>query len=389
MKLNEILKIINEDDLSHLDSDKRIIKKELSDGIISYNFSRDVFFKKDWDDITTKARGLFYNKNIKKIIARSYDKFFNIGEKESVEQIINKVKYPVNVYVKYNGFLGIVGYNNENDELFVASKSTNTGDFADIFNTILKNKIGKREKYLKRYLKKNNVSIVFEVIDPTKDPHIIEYKESDIIVLDIIYNTPNYIKKPYAHLVKISNLLKLPYKRSVKELNSNKEFKEYYDTINNKAFRTQEEGYIEGFIFEDAVGYMVKFKSHFYNYWKRIRGVKHGIAKIKKDHGGKIPDKYLNVSTLELNQMLKRLSVEIISVLKRVGQGGKPMNKEESIKKSLYNKLKEYNNKLQRVINSKYADVERDLIDFILKIPHEKLRQLSVIELRKMYKGIE
>lgn len=36
----------------------------------------------------------------------------------------NKLQFPVTAYVKENGFLGLVSYDEYNDDLLIASKST-------------------------------------------------------------------------------------------------------------------------------------------------------------------------------------------------------------------------------------------------------------------------
>lgn len=48
--------------------------------VSSFNFTKEAFSKEVWNDITTKARGLFIDTNEYKICARSYDKFFSIQQ---------------------------------------------------------------------------------------------------------------------------------------------------------------------------------------------------------------------------------------------------------------------------------------------------------------------
>lgn len=64
--------------LKSLDISPLVRKKELSHGIVSYNFTRDAFYKKQWNEMTTTARGLFVDSETGKIIARSYNKFGNL-----------------------------------------------------------------------------------------------------------------------------------------------------------------------------------------------------------------------------------------------------------------------------------------------------------------------
>lgn len=79
--------------------------------VSSFNFTKQAFEKGVWDSLINKARGLYIDTVDYKIVARSYDKFFNINERP--ETILNnlqyKLQFPVVAYVKENGFLGIVG----------------------------------------------------------------------------------------------------------------------------------------------------------------------------------------------------------------------------------------------------------------------------------------
>ena len=106
-------------------------EKHLANGISSFNFSNKCFFDKAWDSINVKARGLFVTDN--QVVARSYNKFFNIGERPETEMssLRENLIFPVCAYIKSNGFLAIISADpTEDGKLFIASKSTNEGDFA-------------------------------------------------------------------------------------------------------------------------------------------------------------------------------------------------------------------------------------------------------------------
>jgi tRNA splicing ligase len=95
----------------------------------------------------SELRGLFVNTNTFEIVARSYEKFFNINEREDTELnfIKNKFNYPVSVYVKENGYLGILGYDSENDKLIFSSKASLDNDFAKWFTEIFSGKTRKQK----------------------------------------------------------------------------------------------------------------------------------------------------------------------------------------------------------------------------------------------------
>ena len=62
---------------------KEIIIRETSiPNVCSFNFSRDIFFKGKWNNLSKIARGLFINTASNEIVARGYDKFFNLEERQ-------------------------------------------------------------------------------------------------------------------------------------------------------------------------------------------------------------------------------------------------------------------------------------------------------------------
>lgn len=256
------------DDLRH---NKFVNEKQLSDDISSFNFTKESFKLGIWDNMTTQARGLFINTKKYKVVARSYNKFFKINERKetSIEELSKTFAYPLNFYLKYNGFLGILSANN--DELFFASKSTNEGDYVDYFKTIFYQQFNEKQiASIKKKITKDNLSFVFEVIDPINDPHIIEYSTSKIVLLDMIYNQTEYNKLSYDELKSFSQENNIPYKELVYEALNYDGFIKYYEEITSDDYKYNDE-YIEGFVIEDINNYMVKTKTMYYDKWKRLR----------------------------------------------------------------------------------------------------------------------
>jgi len=266
-------------DLEHSDLIK---EKQLGNGISSFNFNKEAFFDKRWNNLTTKARGLFINKEEKEIIARSYNKFFNLNELPETTEIRlrSTLKFPVTAYLKENGYLGILSWNHKENDYFIASKSTNRGEFADNFARILKTKykIDKNEK-LKKFLREGfenkKFSLVFEVIDPIFDPHIIEYKEEQVVLLDCVSNDFNVEFVNYDNLTGLEglaiNLIGCPVKKKMKVF---EDADSLFDFINHYDPKDR----IEGYVFVDSDSYMFKFKTPFYSFWKQIRN---NFGKIK------------------------------------------------------------------------------------------------------------
>lgn len=250
--------------------------KETTDGnISSFNFTKEAFLKGTWDNQTVRARGLFIDVPNEKIVARSYDKFFNIGEREETKLtwLSQKLQFPVKLYRKENGFLGIVSYDPYADDLFIASKSRSAGEHAGYLRAIIEKTMTEEQKsVIKGYAKENNVTFVFECIDPVNDPHIIKYPEQKVVLLDVVYNEPKFREFTYEEVCMVSKLLGIECKVEAKVLNNWQEFMKFYEECHQNDYK-YDGGFLEGFVVEDATGYKTKMKLNYYTFWKFLRVV--------------------------------------------------------------------------------------------------------------------
>ena len=256
--------------------------KDLGNNIVSLNFTRDAFQDGVWNDETIKARGLFINKATGDIVARSYNKFFQYDEtQETKDYVDNNLVYPLYISKKFNGFLGILSvYNNE---FFIATKSTNDGEYCDYFKNILNNTIFNDEQETKELfnaLKENNCSAVFEVMDMENDQHII-YENQPLALLDFIPNSLdlNGIDKDVELSETLKNKINL---KSIiiaknKKINSKEEL--------DKFLQDMEENELEGAVITDSNGFMWKFKTNFYRFWKTERNQLERILRGKEPKG--------------------------------------------------------------------------------------------------------
>jgi len=280
--LNNDIDIIQQFRLS-----RDIKEKELGNNISSFNFTHRAFYNKSWNDLTCKARGLFINTETKKVVARGYEKFFNINEvrESELEHLLVKFKDKhITCYKKENGFLGILSM--VDGELFFASKSTNSGDYVEYFKNIFDNS-NINVDYLKEYLNENNVSLVFEVIDIENDPHIIEYEQSKIVLLDIITNQFEFEKRPYEEVVELSKKINCDCKTIYIEFDNVRDFHRWYlENTNEDDLDTKQD--IEGVVVE-CDGYMTKLKFPYYKFWKFMRTLKDSV---KDNHSIKLSSLY-------------------------------------------------------------------------------------------------
>ena len=259
----------------------RFIQEKQYGNISSFNFTKQAFYDKVWDDQTTKARGLYINVPKQKVVARAYDKFFNVNERPEtkLDMLQYKLTFPAVAYVKENGFLGIVSYNEEDESLFVTTKSCPDGDYAGWLKDMLEAKVPAetREK-MRTYARDNNVSFVFECVDMKNDPHIIEYPESKLFLLDIVYNDMQYRKYSFEQMCSVADEFGLTHKEKAFVLESWQEFFDWYYEVVSEDYKYNGRE-IEGFVVEGADGYMVKLKLAYYNFWKFMRSIAHEAVK--------------------------------------------------------------------------------------------------------------
>jgi predicted kinase len=263
--------------LLNLRSSKGILEKpQEGTNISSFSFTRDVFYQKAWDELNVHARGLFINTATNVIVARSYEKFFNLGERpETQPDVLERtLAFPVRAWVKENGYLGLVGYNPETNELVFASKTSLTSDFAAWlkaqFNALAP--VGsKTRQEITLYLKTDGgKTLVFEVIEPANDPHIIAYDESRLVLLDIVKNTTRFEHYGEKERAKIAKLLGCTIKHQAAVLKDFAGLRSWIDAVQHYEY-TYRDNYIEGFVLEDARGFMVKIKLPWYALWRQMR----------------------------------------------------------------------------------------------------------------------
>lgn len=264
--------------LDELKNNEYVREKALCGNVHSFNYSNKAFFEGRWDNITTRARGLFCDMDTETVVARSFDKFFAIDERPetSMDALKDTLKFPMAAYRKENGFLGICSYRKgECNNLFLASKSTNQGEYADYFRSIFNDTMScYMQPQFADMLRAMNCSAVFEVIDPIHDPHIVEYKKPKLVLLALIVNDFNYTSISYWMVKEVARIYKLECKELVATINSWDNFVEFYE-------KAKGESKVEGYVFEDDNGYMLKLKTDWYKYWKRIRSVIQAINKGK------------------------------------------------------------------------------------------------------------
>lgn len=258
---------------------------ELFPHVSSLNFTKQVFFDRSWDDVVVKARGLFFDTETREIVSRGYEKFFNVGERPETElaALAGKMSFPIKLYVKENGFLGNLGYDARTDRLFVASKSTPDGPFAEMFRKILSDTLDEaRQERLRRYLRDSEASMTFEVIDPVNDPHMIEYEAPKVVLLDVLRRNENFEKADFEVVEAVGKRLGFDTKKLAITFRDARSFAGWYARATRDLSYRHGGKHVEGFVIEDANGFMTKVKLPYYGFWKRMRSMKDRILACRE-----------------------------------------------------------------------------------------------------------
>lgn len=389
--------------VSNLRSNSNIRESILSDSISSFNFTRNAFENGKWDKETIRARGLFIDTKNNKIVARGYEKFFNINEQEKTRLFNLKFMFnkdtEVVAYKKYNGFLGILSY--YNNELQFHSKSTNNGEHVQYFRDLFYKQFDKTQiSMIEAYLRSYNYSMTFEVIDIENDPHIIEEEKSRIVLLDIIHNTLEFKKESYRILTSFAKTLGLretQYKQIYTTFKSYRELTEFYQE--HKDEQNFDDTDIEGVVIESN-NFMTKLKFNYYTFWKSMRTITEMTFngkpirysklynKLSNDYYKFIKDKYNNQCKV-LEQIKEELEIENYPISKlrncKISDSGiildipdKRLKTKISMRfRALFNK-----NKYYKAYKEKLFILNKDLLNKLQKIQNSKT---DIITLRKEF----
>lgn len=149
------------------------------------NYSEEVQFKNSWDKITLACRGLIFDSVTGEVIARPWEKFFNMGQRDN--RIAGDA--PVEVSDKLDGSLGIL-YRRPDDKFAIATRGSFASEQALHATALLGDKykyifdyqtgIGGDPSYFSKMV--DEWTFLFEIIYP--DNRIVcDYGDMDDLVL--------------------------------------------------------------------------------------------------------------------------------------------------------------------------------------------------------------
>lgn len=250
--------------------------------ISSFNFTRDAFYdsKNSFrDELVSQARGIFINTENGDIVARGFEKFFNINERgieqSSMEHVKEHFATPIQLFLKENGYLGLIGYDKKSDELVYTSKSDIELEFAKNLEGIIQNQFSEEEIVkLKNFARMHNINYILEVNDPVNDPHIVEYEKAHVVLLAVVKREFLYQELSYNATKEFAESFdNFPVKQKGPRFPTFEAFEKFYNSVTTTD-GLNHKMQIEGFVVEDANLNRVKIKLPFYNLWKVNRSIK-------------------------------------------------------------------------------------------------------------------
>lgn len=154
-------------------------------------YSRQAVLENLWDDVTMKCRGLIFNLDTQQIVARPFEKFFNLNQTDRPETWIHNLPRTMpDITEKLDGSLGI-GYQ-YNGNHCIASKASFHSDHAiwatDFYRTHCHHPVWP-EGY----------TPIFEMICESVQHHVVHYGRDALILTALINNETGW-EMPYGRL---------------------------------------------------------------------------------------------------------------------------------------------------------------------------------------------
>lgn len=270
--------------ISELVDSQDIKQKQLDDGIIANNYTKEAFREQRWNNTTVKARGLFTRAN--EIVGRGFTKFFNAGERP--ESDIKTLTYPIRVAKKVDGFLAIVFYDKALNTIKVYSKGG--GEYHSHLAAYVLKYTGAFDRIQKYYedIANRDTTLLYEIVDPVMDEHIVWY---DNICATRLAAVKNDLR---GSLMLIDNIMRI--------IHNEDELKTFLSLYTN----TTEEGYV----FYDANGKMVKVKS---NYFRIARELRKGMELGKPLNSWKNTDDKIKKTAYEWYKKAQSMGIRSFS----------------------------------------------------------------------------
>lgn len=147
------------------------------------NYSHKCQYDHAWNDVTRQCRGLIFDTQTHRIVARPFPKFFNLGELD--DSAIPSC--PFRVLEKLDGSLGILYPDNypQTDSYAIATRGSFISDQAIHATAILKS------RYMSTFTPNPNLTYLFEIVYPA-NRIVVDYGSRDTIILLEVLDTDTH-----------------------------------------------------------------------------------------------------------------------------------------------------------------------------------------------------
>jgi RNA ligase len=185
MKLNEY---INKDQLrEYINNGLVTCQRHNEFPLVQFTYSRKCVLDDIWDDITIKCRGLIVNSETDEIVARPFEKFFNINTLSRPETMLeNLPKTTRYTTEKLDGSLGILY--EYNDKWYCATKGSFHSEQAEWANKWLE---GRKLTFPKDF------TPLVEIICQDVQHHVVHYDEDRLVLIGLISNNSGEEKRAW------------------------------------------------------------------------------------------------------------------------------------------------------------------------------------------------
>ncbi|MEK7486958.1 MAG: T4 RnlA family RNA ligase [Planctomycetota bacterium] len=174
------------------------LSSSIRDNLILFTYTQKCVFERNWDPITRMARGLILDQNTGAIVARPFQKFFNLNEVPETALEKLPLESP-EITEKMDGSLGILYWLNGNPR--IATKGSFTSEQASWASHFL-------EQKGIHLLIPQGVTLLFEIIYP-ENRVVVNYGTRQSLVLLGAIEIQSGREWPYSQLVPLAKTLSL------------------------------------------------------------------------------------------------------------------------------------------------------------------------------------
>jgi RNA ligase len=154
------------------------LSKSEMENLVLYKYNDKTTYEKYWNEYTTAARGIVFNKYTGECVARPFPKFFNLGENEASNYKNLPLDQKYEVYDKLDGSCGILFWHN--NKPCITTMGSFTSDQAIEATKIINNRYDISD--LSR-----DITIIFEIIYP-ENKIVCDYKDTRDLFLLSAFN---------------------------------------------------------------------------------------------------------------------------------------------------------------------------------------------------------